>query len=132
MRRVLIGLAILLGILLLAPFIAFYAVDPNWLKPRIEAMASQALGRKIELRGPLELKRGWALGITAHDVHLANAPGGEAQEMAAVDKVQATVDLWQLVTHRRLAIPEVAVTGADLHLERNAQGQGNWQLGAVD
>jgi uncharacterized protein involved in outer membrane biogenesis len=131
MRRIVIGVAVLLGLLILLPLAAFYMVDPNWLKPQIEAMASKSLGRKVELRGPLELKRGWTLQIAAHDVHLANVPGGEAGEMMAADTVRASIDLWQLVTHGRVALPEVAVSGADLHLERNADGHGNWELGAV-
>jgi AsmA family protein len=131
MRRVLPGLAVLLGVLILAPVVAFYTVDPNWLKPRIEAMASKALGRKLELRGPLEVRRGWALTVTAHDIHLANVPGAETSDMLAVNTVEATVDLWRLVTHWQLAFPEIAVSGADLHVARNAQGEGNWHLGAV-
>src|SRR4051794_21549610 len=98
MRRIAIGLALLLGLLILIPAVAFFTIDPNWLKPQIEAAASKALGRKVELRGPLELKRGWTMQISAHDVHVANIPGGEAKEMLAADNVVASLDLWQLIT----------------------------------
>jgi uncharacterized protein involved in outer membrane biogenesis len=131
MRRVVIGILVVLGILIAVPVVAFFTLDPNWLKPRIEAMASEALGRKVEIRGPLELQRGWTLRFAANDVHVENAPWGEADELMSAQRVEASVDLWQLLTHRQIAIPDVALTGADMNLERNEKGEGNWTLGAA-
>ena len=131
MRRIVIGILILLGILVAVPLVAFFTVDPNWLKPRIEAMASEALGRKVEIRGPLELDRGWTLRLAANDVHIDNLAWGEADELLAAERIEASIDLWQLVTHRRIAVPQVALSGADLNLERNDKGEGNWQTGVA-
>jgi hypothetical protein len=132
LKKVLIGLVAVVLLLVGGAAVAFYTVSPNVLKPYAERAISSALGRPFTIRGDLELERGWTLKVRAHDVHLANAEWSDRPDMLAVDTVEASVSLWDLVTKGQITIPEVTLDTPVASLERNERGETNWQLGSQE
>jgi len=128
-KKILIGLAALMVLLVGGTAVAFWTVDPNVLKPYAERAVSAALGRTFRIQGDLEIERGWTIRIRAHDVRLANAGWSERPDMATVETVEASLDLWDLVTRQQITIPEVVLDRPVASLERNAEGRANWEFG---
>ena len=130
LKKVLIAIAAAIFALVAGAVIAFFVVDPNVLKPYAERAASAALGRPFAIDGDLEIERGWMLKIRAHDVHLGNAAWSDRKDMATVGTVEASLNLWDLLTAQQITIPEVILDQPVATLERNEKGAANWQFGA--
>jgi AsmA family protein len=64
-------------------------------------------------------------------VHVANTPGFSRPDMATIARLEAQIALLPLLS-RRLRIERFMLTGADIALETDAQGRGNWRLGATE
>jgi AsmA protein len=98
-------------------------------KPSIERAASAALGRQVQIRGPLGLSVYPQIGISLSDVSIANAPGARHPQMVEVGSVVVGARLMPLLS-RRLEITEVVLQRPVIHLQKNRDGAANWQLGA--
>jgi AsmA protein len=98
-------------------------------KAPIERAASAALGRQVQIKGPLGLSVYPQIGISLSDVSIANAPGARHPLMVEVDSVVVGAKLMPLLS-RRLEITEVVLQRPVIHLEVNRDGASNWQLGA--
>ena len=107
-----------------APFL----VPLETYKAPIERAASAALGRQVQIRGPLGLSIYPQIGISLADVSIANAPGARHPQMVEVDSVVVGAKLMPLLS-RRLEITEVILQRPVIHLEVNQSGDANWQLG---
>lgn len=128
-KRIAVALLALILVLVGGGIVAFWTVSPRLLKPYAEAAMIKALGRPFAIAGALELERGWIVTVRAHDARLANADWSENREMATIRTVEASLDLWMLLTRGQVTIPELTLDGPDLFLERNRDGDANWQLG---
>jgi len=127
-RAVRYGLLGVVGLLVVA--VAAVAVflarfDPNTLKPRIEAAAEQATGRKLTLNGPIRLS--WSLWPTValSDVALANPAGLSRSEMARLQSLDVQLAVLPLL-HDRIEITRLVLQHPDILLEIDRQGRPNW------
>lgn len=118
-----VALALVLGAYLAIPLF----VSTVSLKGEIEARVAQATGRPFRIAGPLTISLFPSLGITAHDVTLANVPGGKAKEMVHIDTMRLAVKLWPLL-HRKIEATEAVFDKPELNLEVDRAGHGNWEL----
>ena len=129
-RRSFLGL-VAGGVVLALAAIAYLSlplfVSTVSLKGEIEARVEHATGRQFHINGPLTLSLFPSLGLTAHDVTLANAPGGKAKEMVHIDMLQLSVKLWPLL-HRQIEATQAVLERPQLNLEVDANGHGNWEL----
>jgi AsmA protein len=121
----LVALALLLA---LAAVVFTYSVDPNIFRGRIEAAASEALGRRVRLTGDLRWRLGVRLAIESRGGEVANAPGFDGP-LATWRTLRLEVAAQPLL-HRELRIDHVQIDGLGLRLARDAAGQGNWILSA--
>lgn len=126
LRRVLLAvlaLAVLLPVLAVAAVAVLF--DGEALKPYAVAAVRRATGRELTIAGPVRL--GWSLRptVTAEGVALANPPGLSRPAMALLQRVEARVALWPLLS-RQIEVLGVTLVGPDVLLERDAAGQGNW------
>lgn len=129
MKKVLIGVAAIL-VLLIAVLVAVpFFVDVNSFKPQILAQAEQATGRKLRIDGPLKLSLFPTVQIEASDIGFANAAGGTAKEMATVRKVEVGVAVMPLLSGR-YEVTQFVLTDPVIALEVDRTGKGNWVLGA--
>jgi uncharacterized protein involved in outer membrane biogenesis len=98
----------------------------HWIMAELE----RATGRAIRIDGDIALEPGRVARLRLTDAHLANAPWGSRPDMAHLRGLEAEVALLPLLSGR-LQIERLTLTGADILLETDRTGQGNWALPAL-
>jgi len=127
-RTLKIGLAIGGGLLLLA-VIALFLIPVNQFGPALEAHASAALGRKVDL-GRLRLSI-FSQSLSTETLAVADDPAFNASPFLTAKSVKVRVRLWPLIVSRSLDVTGIAVDNPEVTLIRNAAGQWNYSsLGA--
>lgn len=121
LRYSLIVLAVLIVGLLVAPFF----IDINDYKTRIEQQVEDATGRALKI-GEIQASLFPWVGLRLDDVHLANRPGFSERDFLSVRRLHVKLALLPLL-HREVEIKQFSIDAPKLYLERNAQGQGNWE-----
>lgn len=104
-------------------------LDWNLLRRPIEHVVSRKLERDFRINGPLSIQL-WSRhpGLSADGIELANVPHGKAAHLAKVGKLKITLDLAALLKGEWV-FNEIDATEADIQLEENSAGEGNWILG---
>src|SRR5260221_8883370 len=129
-RILLIGMAAV-AFLLVGAVIYVMSIDFDRYRPLLAAQVKAATGRDIAIGGHLDLKLSLTPTLAVSDVRVANAPGFSRSDMATIARLEAHIALLPLLS-RRLQIERFMLTGADIALETDAQGRGNWRLGATE
>lgn len=131
LKTILIGVGALLAIAI--GFVAVVAsqIDPNAYRDYVAEQIRGATGRSVELAGPLRLEYGLRPAVAAEDVRIANFAGGSRPQMATIRRFEAQVELIPLLFGGTIRITRVALEGADVVLETDAAGRGNWLLPAT-
>jgi uncharacterized protein involved in outer membrane biogenesis len=129
-RILLIGMAAV-AFLLVAAIIYVMAIDFDGYRPLLAAQVKAATGRDVAIGGHLDLKLSLTPTLAVNDVRVANAPGFSRPYMATIARLEAEIALWPLLS-RRVQIDRFTLVGADIALETDAQGRGNWRLGATE
>lgn len=124
-----------LAVLLTIALLVLMNIDWNRAKPWVEANASLALQRRFEIRGNLlvvwEREGFWPHPyVSAHDVHIGPPANAGDKEFAALDAADLHLELLPLLAHR-VKIPALQLHAPVLHLERRADGSGNWVFGGT-
>ncbi|HEU4346100.1 MAG TPA: AsmA family protein [Candidatus Binatia bacterium] len=130
MRRVLIWLGAILGLLLIVAVIFIATFDWSRAKGYISATVSKATGRQLTINGHLNVDLGWITRVSAGQIQFENAPWSKNPQMVEVGLVDLELDLWQLLKWR-FVLPSVTVSQAKVRLERNAEGSSNWDFRAA-
>ena len=115
-------LVVLLGGLLLG---AGPLLNTAAARERITAALTRATGHAARIEGPVGLAWSAAPAFSLQSVVLANPPGFTGPDFVTARRVAARVALLPLLLGR-VEIPSVALDGADVRLERDANGRGNW------
>jgi AsmA protein len=123
---VILAVASVVAVLIAIPFL----LPLDTYRAPIERAASTALGRQVQIRGPIGLSVYPQIGISLSDVAIANEPGAKHPQMVEVDSVVVGAKLMPLLS-RRLEITEVILQRPVIHLEVNREGASNWQLGTA-
>lgn len=126
LRYVLIGLGALVVLLVGAVFL----IPVDVYRGQIEQAAQSATGRKLTIGGDLGLTVYPTLGIKAGNVTFANAPGGKAEQMAAIESLVVGVELIPLLSGD-LRVTELILDKPVINLEADAAGKGNWSFATV-
>jgi AsmA protein len=106
-------------------FIATF--DPNSYKPRIVAAVKQATGRDLDLQGNIHLGLSLQPTLTVENVSLSNPPGFSRPQMMTLQELDLKLALLPLLSHQ-VEIDRLVLIKPDVLLERNAQGQVNWNF----
>jgi AsmA protein len=131
-RRLLIGLAAVLAVLAAAVVAAIHLIVPTQaLHDEIERRVTAATGRPFHIRGALAFSLYPAVGLTAHDVTLDNAPGGTAKALAVIDTMQIGAKLIPLFSGR-IEATTIELDHPRIALEVAADGRANWKLASTD
>ncbi|MBO6669667.1 AsmA family protein [Parvibaculum sp.] len=110
---------------------ALYAltfVDLGRFAPQIEAAAKEATGRTLEIEGPLHIGFSLVPTVVAEDVSFSNADWGTKPQMLTAEKLALQVALLPLLSSS-LDVRSVTIEGADIFLEADRKGRGNWEFG---
>jgi uncharacterized protein involved in outer membrane biogenesis len=97
----------------------------------VAAQVERVTGRALVFEGEVSLRLWPHPSLSLRDVALANAPGGSRPHMLRIGRLEAELELWPLLVERRLHIVRLVARDADLLLERDAEGRGNWEMGAA-
>ena len=119
------------GLLLALPLVAVALIAIfgwNWARGPLERMVTERTGRQLVIGGDLSVHLGWpSPRVNAHAVTFANPAWAKEKQMIAVDDVEFTVNLADLLRHR-LMFPEVRLTRPVVFLEQAADGRKTWLL----
>ena len=123
------GLAILVMVLVAGAIALVLTIDPNDHKDQLARLARDMTGRDLVLGGDIRLQLGLSTRLTVNDVQFANAEWGSRPDMVSVEQFTAEVVLLPLIGGE-LQINRLILSGADILLETDEQGRGNWELAA--
>ena len=124
MKRILkigaIVLAILIVILIVLPFL----INVNSFRPKIEATASDALGRKVAVGNlSLSILTG---SVTADNISIAEDPGFGTQPFVTAKSLKVGVEIWPLITSKQLNVTEITLEQPQITLLKNAENKWNF------
>ncbi len=122
MKKVLVVLGILVGLVVVAVIALLLLVDVNAYKPRIEAAATDALGMELKIGGKAALRLVPSVGISVADIHVRN----RGTELAKLGSLRIGVKLIPLLS-RNLQITEFILEKPDVLIEKGKDGKFNFE-----
>ena len=128
LKHVLIGLAGLVVVVVGGAAIAIYSIDFNQYRSLVADQVKQATGRDLKIAGDLKVGISLTPTLAVDDVTFANAAWGSRPAMATVKRFEAEMELLPLISGD-IRVKRVVLKGADILLETDAKGQGNWSFG---
>lgn len=127
MKRIIIGLFALI-ILAIGAVIAVAMLTPKEVyKTRIEAAATDALGREVFLNGDVGLSFFPRIAASVEDVSVANPEGFANEHMITAGALRGSVKWGPLFTGR-VEVHEISFIEAEVDLEVLPDGRANWEL----
>ncbi len=123
MKKLLVALGILVGLLVLAGVAILVFVDVNAHKPRIETAVSDALGMEFRIRGKAGLRLFPSAGIALSDVRLRNRD----TELATAKTLRVGVELLPLLLNRQVNITELVLEKPAIRIEKGLDGKFNYE-----
>jgi len=128
--KILMVVLAVIVVLLIGAVIVLMSMDFNQYKPQIVAEVKKATGRDMAIDGDLRLNL-FTLnpGLAVDGVKFANAPWSSRPEMATVKRFEVKVSILPLLSGT-LDVDQVVLDGADILIERNREGVGNYEFQA--
>jgi AsmA protein len=120
LRIVLIVIAVLVVLVLVAPFL----IPVNQFRPTIEQKASAALGRKVEV-GNLSLSL-FSGSLSADNLSIADDPKFSNSPFLTAKSVKVGVELLPLILHKDLNITGIVIDSPEVTLLRDPGGIWNY------
>lgn len=128
--RIVGRLLLLIVAVLVVAIVGLSFVDLGRFAPQIEAAAKQATGRDLRIGGPLHVGISLEPELVAEKVSFANAGWGSRPEMVKADRLALKIAVLPLLKGQ-VALKEVALENADVYVETDARGNGNWEFGTA-
>ena len=125
MRKLLIGLAVLVVLLVAAAFAGPLFVPTDRIKADIAREVEKATGRTLAIDGNLKFRILPAPGLSAKGVRLSNAPAGSAPDMLRLQGAAIEVALLPLISGN-IQVSRIVLSEPDILLEQYADGTNNW------
>jgi AsmA protein len=119
-RRTLLVVAVLFGVLVLAVLALPYLVSLDAMRARIVGSAEAALHRKVDV-GRVRLKILSGLGAGVEKVVVHNKPGSETPALLTADEVSVKVAFWPLL-RKRVEVRRLVLDGVSVAIERDPSG----------
>jgi AsmA protein len=122
----LIGL--LVALVVIAAILVPILVDPNDYKDEITQQVYKQTGRTLNIPGDLNLSFSLPLSVSfeAGQLELSNAEGFGDKPFARIQGASLYASIWPLLTENRLDVGEIKLSGMELNLIKNKQGDTNW------
>jgi uncharacterized protein involved in outer membrane biogenesis len=128
LRILLIAGAIVITLAIAAPLILLAVgiqVDVSKLGPQISEIASDTLGRKVTLDGPIYVVPSYWPTLEIHGLHIADPFGAEDAQFMRLGRARIVLDLLPLL-RARVALDEITADDVQLNLVRYADGNASW------
>ena len=120
LKIVAIVIAVLVVILIAIPFF----INVNSFRPRIEAEASQALGRQVKV-GNLSLSI-FSGSVTADNISIAEDPAFGKNAFVTAKSLKVGVELMPLIMSKELHVTDIALEQPEITLLKTADGKWNF------
>lgn len=128
MKRVLLILAIL-GLLAIAIGVGLLMrFDVHRYKGELVALIAKRTGRTFAIAGDIRFAPSLVPTLVVEGIKLGNATWSKRGDLAVIDRMEAQVALRPLL-RGRLEVKRLELSGANLSLETNEKGEGNWVIG---
>ncbi|MFY7867432.1 AsmA family protein [Roseateles sp.] len=119
----------LLAAMILMVLLGFLALKRAYPPERLLAMVAEQVqaktGRAFAIRGPISWRLLPNIAVVVEDLHLANLDWGNRPDMLSVRKAALELALKPLLDGR-IEVQRILIEGADIWLEVDEQGRGNW------
>ncbi len=125
MKKVLIGIAAVLVIIVVAIIAIPFFVPLDAIRDRIITEVKTATGRDLVIAGPVDLSVFPAAAVELSDVSLSNAPGAARPSMITLGQLDVEVALLPLLSGE-IAIQRLILREPVIALEVDESGRGNW------
>jgi AsmA protein len=130
MKKVLLVLFGVIVVVIAAAVIVPFLLPTDTYKRQIEAQVERTTGRKLVIDGPLDFSVLPTAAVTAADVRFANVEGGAAPDMVRLKGLEAELKVWPLLSGS-VEVARFVLIEPEFHLEIDAEGRPNWELGAT-
>ncbi len=129
MKKVLIGIAALLVVIIVAIIAIPFFVPLDAIRDRIIAEVKSATGRDLAIDGPVNLSVFPAAAVELSEVSLSNAPGSDRPDMVTLGQLDVEVALLPLLSEE-IVIKRLILREPVIALEIDESGRGNWVFDA--
>lgn len=131
MKKALIILGIVVGVLILIVVALPLFINVNTYKPTLESDLSGALGRKVEI-GNIQLSI-LSGGVTVDNVSIADDPAFSSSPFLTAKKLTAGVNLFPLIFSKKLEVRSFTISDPQVTLLRSSSGTWNFSsLGSTN
>lgn len=107
--------------------VAYALFDGEQYKARLSKRVVDLTGRTLTVNGKAELDLSLPPKIVLNDVRLKNARWGSRPDMARIKRVEIQLNPLKAISGGD-SVAQIRLDGADVLLETNSQGIGNWDL----
>jgi AsmA protein len=125
MRKVLIGLGVVIVLVVAAAFIVPMFIPTDTYKAEIKERVLAQTGREIDIKGDLKFSILPTLGLKVNDVTFANAPGASTKSMATFKQLIVKLKAIPLISGN-VEIDEFQLVEPVINLEVDKAGKPNW------
>jgi uncharacterized protein involved in outer membrane biogenesis len=124
-KHVLMAVAGLVVVIVGGAVIAVKSIDFNQYRSIIADQVKLATGRDLKIAGDLDVGISLTPTVSVNDVSFSNASWGSRPEMVTVKRFEGQLELLPLISGD-IRVKRIVLKGADILLETDAKGQGNW------
>lgn len=129
MKKILIGIVVLLVLLIGGALAAPSFIDWNSYKGQIAAQVRESTGRELTIDGDITLSVLWTPTLSVSKVRFANVDGGSAPEMATLESLDVRLALTPLDwLDGNFQVERIELVQPTIFLETLADGRTNWQF----
>jgi AsmA protein len=125
MRKVLIGIAVVVVLLIVAALVVPFLIPAERYKAEIVSLVKSSTGRDLRIEGPARLSVLPSLALSLKQVALANAAGGVAKDMVSLDSLDVKLKLLPLISGQ-VEVDSFVLVRPTIVLEVDKQGRPNW------
>jgi len=130
MKKLLIGLGVLVVLAIAALVAAPFLIPVETYKEQIATAARDATGRELTIGGDFGVSLLPSIALEAEDVAFANAPGASTPQMATLQALRVKLQLWPLLTGE-VKVDQFVLVEPVINLEIDKNGKANWDFGGA-
>ncbi|MCX7514870.1 AsmA family protein [Frateuria hangzhouensis] len=124
MKRLWIGLIVVVLALVALAAAALLLVDVNHFRPQIQASLGKAVGRQVSI-GKLHMAL-WSGSLEAEQIRIGDDPAFGEQPFVSARSLELGVQLWPLLVHRELHVTSLTLEQPVVRLLQNRKGEWNF------
>ncbi len=127
MKKLLLILGVFVLVVVGAIVAVPYLIPSETIKSQLTTQVESATGRKLSIDGDLNLSILPNVAVKLGDVHFANRPGSDVEDMVSLDEVRVVLKVLPLLSGT-VEVSEFVLIEPDIHLEVDADGKPNWEM----